>query len=1545
MADVFVSYKRDDRSRVRPLVRALQERGFTVWWDSRIETGENWIACIKRALDGAACVVVVWTPQSVAPDRNYVSEMIAVEANEGWQRGILLPVRMQNGPFAFPHNLRNAEDLTDWRGNTDDPGLARLARSISTHCGERELPESNELAAWLSAEDENNADVYRQFVRTFPHSRFAAEAEPRAAEIEQRVADIEISKAAATRIIEQFSNEVGKPSFTPPIPFGRVDKDKALACTPEELFDRLGQGSKAVLQADPGGGKTVTLLGWAQAYCASDAERIGVFIRLKEVANTRDDLIAHLTRLESTGQVSEAAWKALTRSGVLTLFCDGWNELSDDERETVGSMLDIHARSYPMAGLVVGSRPLAPEPLKGGHLLLFLQRLTYEQVRAIVEARLDEGAPGALAELRQSRSLRDLVRTPFFLSAFCETRLAGSTPTTREGLIRGMIVAGEQLPQHAGPLRQALGGQQAKYLSALAIEMLKRQQAELSNDDARRAVNQESTALLEADLVNKPADASVVLETLRDHHCLIEHTGADPSFRFQHQLINEWYASDEVRRVALLALSDEEARKKLDREILDHAAWTEATLFAAERPQDNDDGIRATSYLILRTIGIDPDFAADLAAVSPPEVWREIAPVVRLFLEEWQATAKHRVIQFVLRCGKDDFSEIVWEVIAAEQSSNGRQALQASRFVHPGVLGPDWSRKCAALSAEGRESLLAMLASNSGLEGAAMAVSAAVTDQEPKVQAAVAEMLDFYGFREELTELLEAVHPETWEDLVRTRRIDGLWEEPWRKPAIAAAQRVFSGMAPGPQRIDYALRLRSLGEDVSIDLVSELLELRIEDHHYEDRLFAGVAELESERLSAALLEKVLEGSRVTYYAARYIKKGTPISQERLLEAGRTRPRHGNRAILSPLLNRASLDTLFSELLAAHAEYRTTTGKDRKAIGDRYQVLKDALIDADKNVLAEMILDLVPTGSAEIAEASDILMRAYRSDSRHDEREPLRPELRARIIEVLVAWSAQLVADAMCDRYALHSLAEAIATFPSTSLLAPLRSLLSADLNRWRAEKEEFKVTIEQGKQPDPASGARMSYAYRYGQNMLSLATGRNADIAEDEHDQEETPVSHEMTDAVIDVLSEFVLDYEFGGDAARVIARLRPDPIIEIGSPRRFMSYDVRVAKERLEARSQRGTEAVGLIAGRFLDAIEQLKSEGSPEALQHAIKLSQSAVRMGCGKSLASLTKLVVENGSLEAISKHMLLRLLFGHDVDSGIAEQCLDQLDARREERRWEYEQNWFEWEELLVLMIFGGKPLDAARRLLAYDHHTRDHDERRIIEALGLCGHADALTALELVRDRCVEQRIIDEWCSAVHTIGNAEAGDKLLTTLLEMPEQTDWYRSRSVSGMVAELAERYVSLRERVLGIASSGAIADLGKIAGVLRHVDQEEFLADLLALPGDRLRALSGAIADALRGLCLERRPIDGSSGVYDVVPRPMAKCRARLFARASANDSGSGACTRLLEHIDQVREDYGETAEEARHPDITIGQPWPAVAQCAWEASARLVKRTGYA
>ena len=42
MADVFISYKREDRERVRPIVDALLAEDFSVWWDVGIAGGAAW---------------------------------------------------------------------------------------------------------------------------------------------------------------------------------------------------------------------------------------------------------------------------------------------------------------------------------------------------------------------------------------------------------------------------------------------------------------------------------------------------------------------------------------------------------------------------------------------------------------------------------------------------------------------------------------------------------------------------------------------------------------------------------------------------------------------------------------------------------------------------------------------------------------------------------------------------------------------------------------------------------------------------------------------------------------------------------------------------------------------------------------------------------------------------------------------------------------------------------------------------------------------------------------------------------------------------------------------------------------------------------------------------------------------------------------------------------------------------------------------------------------------------------------------------------------
>ena len=118
MADVFVSYKKSDADRVRPLVEQLRGAGLDVWWDEGIQPSTSWRAEIAKQLNGAKCVVAVWTEDSVDPEGG---QWVMEEASHGLTRKVLAPVRLDlvSPPLGFGE-VQYA-DLAAWSGGPEDP--------------------------------------------------------------------------------------------------------------------------------------------------------------------------------------------------------------------------------------------------------------------------------------------------------------------------------------------------------------------------------------------------------------------------------------------------------------------------------------------------------------------------------------------------------------------------------------------------------------------------------------------------------------------------------------------------------------------------------------------------------------------------------------------------------------------------------------------------------------------------------------------------------------------------------------------------------------------------------------------------------------------------------------------------------------------------------------------------------------------------------------------------------------------------------------------------------------------------------------------------------------------------------------------------------------------------------------------------------------------------------------------------------------------------------------------------------------------------------
>ncbi|MCO6434454.1 toll/interleukin-1 receptor domain-containing protein [Nitrosomonas nitrosa] len=141
MTQIFISYAREDETRILPLVRALENQGWSVFWDRRIPAGQTWRSYIGNALNDASCVIVIWSQHSIA------SSWVSEEAEIGKRRGNLVPVLLDSVEPPIGFRSIQAADLTAWLPGNSSSHFEQLLHDINTTLTLTSTPANTKLLA------------------------------------------------------------------------------------------------------------------------------------------------------------------------------------------------------------------------------------------------------------------------------------------------------------------------------------------------------------------------------------------------------------------------------------------------------------------------------------------------------------------------------------------------------------------------------------------------------------------------------------------------------------------------------------------------------------------------------------------------------------------------------------------------------------------------------------------------------------------------------------------------------------------------------------------------------------------------------------------------------------------------------------------------------------------------------------------------------------------------------------------------------------------------------------------------------------------------------------------------------------------------------------------------------------------------------------------------------------------------------------------------------------------------------------------------------
>lgn len=141
MADVFISYSRENQAVVRLLADAVRREGYSLWWDDELPPHRSYGDVITEQIGEARAAIVVWSQGAAA------SEWVRAEADLARNQKKLIQTSIDGHMPPMPFNQIQFATIGDWKGEANHPGWSKVRESLAALCGAATNPPAYPIPA------------------------------------------------------------------------------------------------------------------------------------------------------------------------------------------------------------------------------------------------------------------------------------------------------------------------------------------------------------------------------------------------------------------------------------------------------------------------------------------------------------------------------------------------------------------------------------------------------------------------------------------------------------------------------------------------------------------------------------------------------------------------------------------------------------------------------------------------------------------------------------------------------------------------------------------------------------------------------------------------------------------------------------------------------------------------------------------------------------------------------------------------------------------------------------------------------------------------------------------------------------------------------------------------------------------------------------------------------------------------------------------------------------------------------------------------------